>query len=335
MNNSIKNTDAMVHALRTALGMVLATFIAAALHFSAPYWAAITVVAIMSPYASTSFNKGLQRLVGTVIGACIGLALASVTNQNIIMLLIVGFLIISIGQYFSNISRTRYAWILGTAAALLVFASMVGGAEIPFQVAIWRSSEIILGVLVVWIISAWVFPKNPESITQPAQAFFTWTKDPIIIKHSIKTGLAMMLALYLWLLSAWPGGIQGIVSVLAISTNIYISEMQAYSWRRLLGCAIGGAVGLISLHFLIYNITDLLIIVFFVGWVFAYYTFKSKKYSYAALQANVAFALALIQTGGPTNSIAPSLERLSGIFLGIISIMLINYLVWPLNKKDN
>ncbi len=161
----------------------------------------------------------------------------------------------------------------------------------------------------------------------------SFKRDPIIIRHSIKTALACTLAMFIWIWGGWPGGLQGIVSAIVIATNIYINDMWQTSLRRLMGCALGGAVGLISLHFLIYNILDLLIIVFAVGFVFSFYTNRSKKYSYIALQANFAFALTLIQAGGPTDSILAPLGRLSGIALGIFAMMVINYFIWPLNAK--
>ncbi len=161
-----------------------------------------------------------------------------------------------------------------------------------------------------------------------------FTRDKHVIRHCIKAGFSMDLALYGWLLSAWPGGFQGIISSLVIAQQKFIREAQRMSWLRMLGCCIGGGVGLFFLHFMIYNIADLLVFVFVFGWIFAYYSYKSKKYSYAALQANLAFAITMVQSGGPTHSLSPSLGRLSGIFLGVGSTLLINYLFWPLYPHE-
>ncbi len=526
---STANAEASIFAIRTSIAMLTAAFLAFFFHFSAPYWAVITVIALMNTYTGLTIQKGIYRVMGTIAGAMIGLILARWIN-DIYTLLIIVLTTIFIFQYFSEISPYRYAFILCSVTTFMVLGSIVSGPDVPLQMAIWRCAEILLGVAVVSMVAVCILPKDPgywlhlemrnyfnccnnlyhqiifvqlgkeptaietqknlnnlvtllekikvhyeayrqepnirsyhiheanqlidilkklqntfklmaltfahtedyywlilfkENIGKIAISFETiflklsmceqhniktdldvllsaqttideikqkisvmrssgelqnhsvyhnqalyvfliqqqqlidtlkilteniktqvpvisesyfskivsFKKDPIIIRHSIKTALASTLSMFVWIWVGWPGGLQGIVSVIAVATNIYLDDMWPYSFRRLMGCALGGAVGLISLHFLIYNIFDLLIVVLVVGFVFAFYTNRSKKFTYAALQANVAFALTLIQPGGPTDSIAAPLGRLSGIVLGIVSIMAINYLIWPFNTK--
>ncbi|WP_019218217.1 hypothetical protein [Legionella tunisiensis] len=73
--------------------------------------------------------------------------------------------------------------------------------------------------------------------------------DPDIIKHSIKAGLAAVLALSFWLISNWPGGLNGIISSIVISIRRNLFDMKNISIHRILGCLSGGGVALFPLAF--------------------------------------------------------------------------------------
>ena len=50
--------------------------------------------------------------------------------------------------------------------------------------------------------------------------------DPDLIKRSIKAGLSVVLALAFWMISNWPGGLNGIISSLIISIRKNLFEMK-------------------------------------------------------------------------------------------------------------
>lgn len=52
----------------------------------------------------------------------------------------------------------------------------------------------------------------------------------------------------IWLVSSWPGGINGIISSLVISIRKNLLEMKTISLYRLLGCVLGGGSALVALH---------------------------------------------------------------------------------------
>lgn len=328
------NPLAVLLGLRTALGMVLATFIALFLHFKAPYWAAITVVAIMSLSHQASVGRGLQRIIGTMLGALLALLLVQWIPQNGVSFFITLFIVSFIGYYLFQTYKYQYAVILGLATFALVYASLVSGTDFPFHVAVWRVSEIVLGVIVTLFVSRFFtvrLSRDGGLVKEIKKSKFTL--DKLILRQAFKTALSIELAIAVWLWTSWPGGIQGIISGLVISTKNELKAMRKQAWQRMLGCLLGGSVGLLCLHFLAFNIVILLILVFIIGAIFGYLTYDSFEHAYVGLQANVAFALTLIQAGGPTQSIAPGLERLSGIFLGIIATLLVNHLLWPLKER--
>nr|WP_259637565.1 FUSC family protein [Legionella jordanis] len=154
------------------------------------------------------------------------------------------------------------------------------------------------------------------------------SSDPEIIKHSIKAGLAAILALVFWIISDWPGGLNGIISSIVISIRKDLFEMKNISLYRTLGCLLGGFVALFPLLFFSLNLYALLFILFFPVWAFSYLTFKSKKYSYIGLQANIALVICLAQAGGPPTELWPPLERFGGILIGIFASFLVANVLW-------
>ena len=122
--------SASQYGLRTAVAMALATLLATNFHMLAPYWAAISVIAIMNPYIGATYKKGIYRIIGTIMGAIIGLILANYSANNVIVLLFCAFAILFIGQYFTQTSKYAYAFLLGSVAALMVTVSIITGPRI-------------------------------------------------------------------------------------------------------------------------------------------------------------------------------------------------------------
>lgn len=146
--------------------------------------------------------------------------------------------------------------------------------------------------------------------------------------HCIKAGLSVILALSFWMISNWPGGINGIISSLIISIRKNMFEMKNVSIHRILGCFLGGGTALLSLSVFEMNLFDFIWVFFVSVWLFSYWMFKSPKYSYIGLQANIALIIALAQKGGPPMLLDPPLQRLGGIFIGIIASFLVANILW-------
>jgi uncharacterized membrane protein YccC len=64
-----------VAGLRTAAASILALAIAYALHLDRPYWAAMTVWLVAQPTRGLQLERGVFRVIGTVVGSAAGLAM--------------------------------------------------------------------------------------------------------------------------------------------------------------------------------------------------------------------------------------------------------------------
>lgn len=152
--------------------------------------------------------------------------------------------------------------------------------------------------------------------------------DPDLIKRSIKAGLSVILALLFWLMSNWPGGLNGIISSLIISIRKNLFEMKNISMHRLLGCFLGGGVALFALLIMAMDIYDFILVFLGSIWAFTYFMFKFPKYAYIGLQANIALIISLAQEGGPPVALGPPLQRLAGVVIGITASFIVANLIW-------
>ncbi|MGM9451779.1 FUSC family protein [Legionella bozemanae] len=176
-----------------------------------------------------------------------------------------------------------------------------------------------------------LFSRIPHGMTAKHHVLKTQDRirtDIDVIKRSIKAGLSVILALGFWLVSNWSGGLNGIISSLVLSIRKHLFEMKSVSIHRLLGCIWGGGIALFSLFLIKMTLYDFILIFFFSIWGFSYFMFKLPKYSYIGLQANIALIISLAQEGGPPVYLAPPLQRLGGIVIGIIASFIVANLIW-------
>ena len=506
-------------ALRTAIAVLVAVLIAFKLHITTPYWSGMTFVILSNLYTGSIIDKAMMRIAGTIGGAWIGYYIAGYVANSFYLYLLVCFLLIAVAVYYYNVSRYAYAYLLGGITAFIIVAQLAINPGNAFYVAIWRSAEIGLGVIVSAVSAFCLFPNNiKDSFSKRMDTIFTlfsleidqlqhfifdgstsldviietnlklktelkkttemmgfmrhemgvnrgdmdklralfdlfyglarklnyfvlsqkdemeggsiWQEklpmtvvfnaiqddlttlktayfahgrfhmtlltehaistldtafmenrhlfskdttfyyqirhllqqinqmivslgallidqemiaaskvnlhsrvarlhnDPDVIKHSIKAGLSVVLAMMIWLFSNWPGGLNGIVSSIAISIRKNIFDMKNISIHRLLGCILGGGSALFILSLVAMEIYSFIISLFFLVWAFSYFSFKYTHYAYIGLQANIALVITLAQEGGPPIYLEPPLERLGGIVIGIVASFIVANLIW-------
>jgi p-hydroxybenzoic acid efflux pump subunit AaeB len=152
--------------------------------------------------------------------------------------------------------------------------------------------------------------------------------DTDLIKYSIKSGLSVVLALLIWLMSGWPAGINGIISSLLISIRKHLYDMSTISLHRLLGCIVGGGLFITALFFVEFDVYVFFGLMFIAVWGFSYWMFKQPQYAYIGLQANIALIISLAQEGGPPVLLSVPLQRFGGIVIGIMASFMVANLLW-------
>lgn len=306
-------------ALRTAITLVLTLLLAFKFHMKAPFWSGMTVIIVAHVYMGPMVKKALLRVLGTLLGAILGFWIAGMVANSFFTYLLACFSVMAIAMYYYQTSGYAYAYLLGGITAFLVIAQLALDPEDAFFVAIWRSAEISLGVVMSLLGGICLFPQReePEKKSIGPEPGFT------MMQHCLQVGSSVTLATLLWLWSDWPGGLNGIVSSIVISIRKNISQMVNVSLQRLLGCLLGGGTALVIMFFFELSIEKLIVLLFFFVWIFSYCSFKYAQYSYIPLQANIAMIITLAQEGGPPVELEPPLERLGGIVIGILASFIV------------
>jgi multidrug resistance protein MdtO len=181
---------------------------------------------------------------------------------------------------------------------------------------------------------------DPESENQPekgaarhkpslfvADAF----SNPRHVQFATKVTLAGMIGYLFYTASDY----YGIHTVFYTPLIIALSSTGATvnkGFLRIVGCMIGGALGLICTIWVLPRYETLgmfLFIVFCVHGLAAWIAAGSEEISYVGLQIALAFDLGFLQGYGPPTNIDPLRDRFIGILIGICIITVVFSLVWP------
>jgi multidrug resistance protein MdtO len=101
---------------------------------------------------------------------------------------------------------------------------------------------------------------------------------------------------------------------------------------RIVGCTIGGVLGLICIIWVLPRFETLetfLFIVFCVHGLAGWIAMGSEKISYMGLQIALAFDLGFLQGYGPPQEIDPLRDRFIGIVIGLFIVTTVFALIWP------
>jgi len=87
-NNLTLDSTVFRHALRLGVTAAAAVAICSIFSFREGYWVTLTVVVILKPYSGVTFQRGLQRVLGTLIGGILAAILASMIHSPLIIALL-------------------------------------------------------------------------------------------------------------------------------------------------------------------------------------------------------------------------------------------------------
>src|SRR5271157_1488298 len=155
--------------------------------------------------------------------------------------------------------------------------------------------------------------------------------NPRHVQFAIKVTLAGMIG-YLFYTASDYYGIHTVFYTPLILALASIGATVHKGLLRIVGCIIGGALGLICSIWVIPRFETLetfLLIVFCVHGLAAWIAFGSERISYVGLQIALAFDLGFLQGYGPPTNIDPLRDRFIGIVIGICIITIVFSLVWP------
>jgi uncharacterized membrane protein YccC len=153
-------------AIKTFGAATLALYLALWIDRPRPYWAVSTVYITSQVLAGDTRSKALYRVLGTLLGAAVSIALVpNLVNEPVLLSLAiaawVGFCL-----YFSLLDRTPRSYVLmlaGYTAGIISFPTV----DVPgtiFDTAVARVEEITLGIFCASVVSVLIFPQSAEPV---------------------------------------------------------------------------------------------------------------------------------------------------------------------------
>jgi multidrug resistance protein MdtO len=174
-------------------------------------------------------------------------------------------------------------------------------------------------------------PEKPSARHKPSLFVADAFSNPRHVQFALKVTLAGMLGYLFYTASDY----YGIHTVFYTPLIIALASTGATVHKgllRIVGCIIGGALGLICTVWIIPRYETLgtfLFMVFCVHGLAAWIASGSERISYIGLQIAMAFDLGFLQGYGPPTSIDPLRDRFIGIIIGVCIITTVFALVWP------
>jgi len=181
--------------------------------------------------------------------------------------------------------------------------------------------------------------RGPEAgkpaAAEPMVAPDAWT-NPAYLRFSLKTLLAVLACYVFYNAVDW----QGIHTIMLTCVIVALPSLGASTQRallRLTGAAIGSALALFMVVFVIPHLDDivgLLLITLPVAALGAWISAGSERIGYAGIQVIFTFSLAVLGQFGPTTNLTEIRDRMVGILLGVGVATFVQMSFWREGEGD-
>ena len=148
---------------KVALAMVIAYGIALSMNWANPYWAGFAVAFVSLATVGQSFNKAAMRMFGTLVGAVAALTLIALFPQERWLFMLSLSVYVGFCTYMMCGAKQQYFW--NVSGFVCVLICMTGGADPvnAFEIAILRTEETGLGILVYSLVSILLWPTSSRT----------------------------------------------------------------------------------------------------------------------------------------------------------------------------
>jgi len=150
-----------IFAIRTTAAGLIAISIAYALQLEQPQWAMMTVFIVSQPVAGMVLAKGFFRLLGTLVGALVAVAITITLGASPSPFVALLATWIGLCTYIASLLRNPEAYgaaLAGYTAAIIAMPAF-GHEHLAVELAVARCSEIMLGIVCAGIASRLILPQ--------------------------------------------------------------------------------------------------------------------------------------------------------------------------------
>jgi uncharacterized membrane protein YccC len=312
-------------AFATATGVLAAVYIALLMGLDEPYWAALSVMIIANVDRDALFTKGVLRVLGTFIGVIGGYYIGQWAEGYNLMQLALVTIAAAVGTYGRQRSAYGYAWFYGGLTfALVMLYTMTQPAQL-YGFAHYRCFEIVIGV-VCGTLSSWALGPRAGELHARLKAQAAATTALNAERQSFIAGLGAFTIIIVWSLFDLPQLPQVLISSLIVVDSDPLATRHR-GFQRILGCILGGAAALVVILIDAVHVWWWASMLFLGVFSFARIHLGKSSQAYIGTQCAIAYLVTLV-SASPPDSLAPPIERLVGIVIGV---SLMTVLVWAFN----
>ncbi|CAH0539467.1 FUSC family protein [Vibrio marisflavi] len=156
----------LVHALRITLALAFTLLFYHVTQLPHSLWGPITVSVVMNqPQHGALLHKGLQRIIGTTLGATVGLVTVLFpTHLPLIapLWMLLGVFLLSLRM------QGKYHYLFFLAVMTLLIVGYQESADVEVSVALWRVANIMIGTAIAILFSQ-LFPIHTSTIWRQLQ----------------------------------------------------------------------------------------------------------------------------------------------------------------------
>jgi len=160
--------------------------------------------------------------------------------------------------------------------------------------------------------------------------------NPEYVRFALKGTVAGLICYVLFIGFDYPGIYTSVITCFVVSLST-IGASNQKGILRFGGAAVGGAMGLIALVYLLPHVESLggFWLVFGAGTaVAAWVNFGTPRISYGGYQTGLAFYKAVLQGFGTAVSATVVRDRLIGVFFGLVVFGVVEHLLWPVRAHE-
>jgi uncharacterized membrane protein YccC len=153
---------AVVFAFKTFSAGLLALFLAFWLELDQPRWALLTVFVVSQPDSGLVLAKGFYRILGTIAGVLVSIALVFGLSQSGELFLAALAIWIGLCNFAAAALRNfaSYGFLLAGYSVAVVGIPAAVSPDQAFPIMLARFTEIILGIVCASLVSRMVFPRD-------------------------------------------------------------------------------------------------------------------------------------------------------------------------------
>ncbi len=148
--------------IRLTLVCLVTVIAAMALHIPEIHWLIVTIFVVAQADAQASFDKAIQRALGTLAGGAMAILMVALLagKQELLLLALAAW--VTFGIYLSKTQADSYVFILFGVTVLVAIPDQVADPSRAIQMAVIRIQMLAAGSMIGAFAQLALWPENPE-----------------------------------------------------------------------------------------------------------------------------------------------------------------------------